>query len=93
MSDETFHPTAPQLTGDDLAALLATAAGPAAPGDNGFLDTEFELLGYDSLARLETAALIRARYGLKLPDDIVVEANTPGELLTLTNRAFADASA
>lgn len=47
------------------------------------LDTEFEALGYDSLALLETAGRVEREYGVSIDDSTVTEATTP--------RAFIDA--
>lgn len=73
------------LTSPDLIELLTAAAGPPETATSNFLDTDFESLGYDSLARLETGALMQARYGVRLPDEAVAAAQTPRELLTLVN--------
>lgn len=85
MSDDATTRT---LTGTDLQELLDAAAGPPEAGIPDFLDADFEMLGYDSLARLETAALVQARYGVRMPDDVVAGAATPRELLTLVNDAL-----
>lgn len=81
------------LTSLDLIELLSTAAGPPETSDAEFLDTDLESLGYDSLARLETGALIQAHYGVRLPDDTIVAAQTPRELLTLVNDTLTEQKA
>lgn len=74
---------------DDLRRLLIECAGADAgvelDGDIG--DRTFEELGYDSLALMETAARIQQEYGIDLPDDDVVTAQTPAALLELANSA------
>lgn len=90
MSDPTRQVVRP-LTGTDLLDLLTAAAGPPEDSPRELLDSDFDVLGYDSLARLETAALIQARFGVRMPDDVVTAARTPNELLTLTNDALAAA--
>jgi act minimal PKS acyl carrier protein len=75
------------MTFDDLRRMLIECAGEA---DNGPLssdmaDVEFEMLGYDSLARMETAARIGAEYGVQIPDERVLELRTPREVLDLVN--------
>lgn len=85
--------TAHALTAADLQGLLSDAAGPPETSTPDFLDADFDLLGYDSLARLETAALIQARYGVRMPDDVVAGARTPRELLVLVNGTLATPAA
>lgn len=90
MTDDTTTRT---LTGADLQELLSAAAGPPEAATTDFLDTDFDLLGYDSLARLETASLVQARHGVRMPDDVVAGAQTPRELLALVNEALAASAA
>ncbi|MFD0513457.1 acyl carrier protein [Streptomyces aureus] len=42
-------------------------------------------LGYDSLALLQVIGEIQRDYGISIPDDAVVDAETPGALLALIN--------
>jgi len=74
----------------DLRRVLREAAGAAdnVDLDGDILDLEFADLGYDSLALLETAARISHEFGVKLDDDVVVDANTPRKLLTAVNSAW-----
>lgn len=58
-------------------------------GDIG--DTSFNDLGYDSLARLETAARLSRDLGIRLPDEEVTGATTPREFLELVNRCSSTA--
>jgi act minimal PKS acyl carrier protein len=51
------------------------------------LDTRFDDLGYDSLARLETASAIEQEFGVLLDDDAALgEVATPREFLEYVNR-------
>jgi len=52
--------------------------------DGDILDTDFDDLGYDSLALLETAARITREYQIVIDDDAAI-ARTPRELLQLVN--------
>ncbi|MER6331222.1 acyl carrier protein [Streptomyces sp. NPDC014983] len=80
-----------EVTIDDLRQLLRTAAGESeADLDGDILDMEFENLGYDSLALLETASLIERHHGVKVADDIA-GARTPREFLGRVNQPLADA--
>jgi act minimal PKS acyl carrier protein len=74
------------LTIEEFLRLLARAAGSAEGGPTGeaAVDTEFDTLGYDSLALLETASLVEHEYGVKVDDD-VVGSRTPREFLACVN--------
>lgn len=72
------------LSIEDLRGILIDCAGgDALPAD--IADVPFEELGYDSLALIETAAVLKRDRGLIVPDDLITEAHTPGELLRLIN--------
>jgi act minimal PKS acyl carrier protein len=72
------------LSIEDLRGILVgCAGGDALPTD--IADVSFEELGYDSLALIETAAVLKRDRGLAVPDDLITEARTPGELLRLIN--------
>jgi act minimal PKS acyl carrier protein len=71
----------------DLRRILRECAG-AEDGvnlDGEILDTDFDLLGYDSLALMETAARIARDYGIRIGDDALTAATTPRRLLDLLN--------
>ncbi len=74
----------------DLAALLRESAGETITTEVGqdMLDTLFADLGYDSLAMLETAALVERRYGVPLSDETVAAADTPRTFLTVVNEVL-----
>lgn len=83
------------ITADDLLGILIESAGAAEQierGDAGaagerLLDEPFDELGYDSLALIESAAVIKRRFGVKIPDEEITELGTPRELLDLVNAA------
>jgi act minimal PKS acyl carrier protein len=74
--------TAGPFTIDDLARILRDGAGAA--GDI-TPDAEFELLGYDSLALLETYTRIEREYGISLDEETLGSPSTPSELIAVVN--------
>lgn len=82
MSDDTT------MTLDDLRRILSESAGSEGGQlDGDILDTTFTELGYDSLALLETTAVIQQEYGVEVPDKVV----TPRDLLDSVNGAPSSA--
>ncbi|MFI7015944.1 acyl carrier protein [Streptomyces sp. NPDC050164] len=77
------------FTVDDLKTALFSAAGADEDIDmeGDILDRSFSELGYDSLALLETAALISREHGISLEDDAVTAVTTPRELIALITSA------
>jgi act minimal PKS acyl carrier protein len=75
----------------DLARILTEAAGGGDELDfeGDVLDTEFDDLGYDSLAMLETAARIEREFRVTLEDSAITDAATPRALVELVNRYLA----
>ena len=73
----------------DLRRILRESAGTAegVDLDGDILDIEFDDLGYDSIAMMETAARISREYGIPLDDDALTLAVTPRLLLELTSSA------
>ena len=72
---------------DDLVRILRESAG-AEEGidlDGEIHDTEFDDLGYDSLALMETAARITREYGIPIDEAGLAAASTPRRLLDLVN--------
>ncbi len=78
---EGFREILREAVGDDESVQL---------GDNG-LDTPFEELGFDSLALLETVALIKRRCGVGVADDELTDVHTPRQLLTKVNAVLTTA--
>ena len=68
---------------DDLSRILVASAGETSCGPitELDLDTEFEHLGYDSLALIETAAMIGREFGVDVPDCEVPDLRTPRAVL------------
>ena len=83
-----------RMTIDDLRRVLIECAGET--DDNSLSgdiqDTDFETLGYDSLALMESAARITAEYGVDIPDERIAELRTPREVLDLVNGALTQSS-
>ena len=84
-------PTASPFTLDDLRRILLEAAGAEEGVDltGDIIDTEFEALGYESLALLETGSRIEREYGISLEDSALFEATTPGALIDSVNERLA----
>ncbi|MFC8448359.1 acyl carrier protein [Kitasatospora sp. NPDC057223] len=79
--------TAQLFTLDDLKRILLEGAG-ADEGvdlDGEILDSEFETLGYESLALLETYGRIEREYGITLEDSELAGADTPRALIAVVN--------
>ena len=71
----------------DLRRILREGAG-ADEGvdlDGEILDVAFDDLGYDSIALMETAALISRETGRQIEDDDLTPSTTPRALLELVN--------
>ncbi|MGF1428684.1 acyl carrier protein [Kitasatospora sp. LaBMicrA B282] len=87
--------TAKVFTLDDLKRTLLEAAGVAEGVDlnSDISDTEFEVLGYESLALLETGSLIEREYGISLDEEAVGEARTPRAFIDVVNAQLAPANA
>ncbi|GAB3206840.1 acyl carrier protein [Nocardia tengchongensis] len=82
------------MTIDELRRILVECAGgdetaPELAGD--IAEVEFEELGYDSLALIETASRIERDFGVKVPEDRLVEVKTPAELIGIVNGQLAGA--
>jgi act minimal PKS acyl carrier protein len=74
------------MTIDDLRTILVACAGESdGVLDGDIRDIDFDELGYDSLALMETAARIRSDFGVTIPDERIAELRTPGEILDLVN--------
>ncbi|MGH3645679.1 MAG: acyl carrier protein [Micromonosporaceae bacterium] len=74
------------LTLDDLREFMRTCGvEDGIDLDADIHDTEFADLGYDSLARLQIAAVIQDKTDVALPDDVVMELETPRAVLDFVN--------
>jgi act minimal PKS acyl carrier protein len=78
---------ADEITFDDLKRVLKQGAGTEEGVDlsAGVMDTDFEELGYDSLALLETAARLEREFGVQFDDEAATDAKTPREFLSVAN--------
>ncbi|MGH3427511.1 MAG: acyl carrier protein [Mycobacteriales bacterium] len=76
-----------EVTIEDLKRILRESAGADEDVDldGEILDTDFGVLGYDSLALLETAARITREYGVTLDDEAATSARTPRRFLDVVN--------
>lgn len=72
---------------DALKRILIEGAGAeeSVDLDGDILDEDFEHLGYESLALLETGGRIEREYGIVLDDDVLSENNTPRALIAAVN--------
>ncbi|MBT2386565.1 acyl carrier protein [Streptomyces sp. ISL-11] len=80
-----------EFTIEDLKRILLEGAG-ADEGvdlDSDILDTDFEELGYESLALLETGGRIEREYGVSFDDDTLAENRTPRALVATVNALLA----
>lgn len=87
--------TARVFTLDDLKRILLEGAGAdeSVDLDGDILDTDFEELGYESLALLETGGRIEREYGITLDDTALTDARTPRALISVVNAQFVEAAA
>ncbi|WP_353945705.1 acyl carrier protein [Streptomyces sp. HUAS MG91] len=82
-----------EFTLDDLKRILREGAG-ADEGvdlDGDIIDTDFESLGYESLAMLETGGRIEREFGVTLDDDTLTDARTPRALIETVNALLVPA--
>ncbi|GGY78845.1 acyl carrier protein [Streptomyces nitrosporeus] len=86
--------TTATVTLADLTRMLRESAGEeeGIDLDGDVIDTPFMELGYDSLALLQVIGQIQREYGIEIPDDAVVDAETPGALLALINAGQTSAA-
>jgi minimal PKS acyl carrier protein len=78
--------TMSDFTLEDLAELLRECAGDAGELE---LDRDFVDIGYDSLALMQAASQIELRFGIRLADEAVAEADSPRRLLAIVNDLLA----
>ena len=68
---------------DLRSVLIESGGGDELPGD--ISDASFDELGYDSLALINTAALLKRDHGVVIPDEQLTELRTPRDMLSLIN--------
>ncbi|MCQ8774738.1 acyl carrier protein [Streptomyces sp. KLMMK] len=83
------------MTVDDVRRILVECAGVDDSIDitGDISDRPFDELGYDSLALMESAAQIKQEFGVVVPDDELVEVETPRALIDLVNGLVTEAAA
>ncbi|MGH3566947.1 MAG: acyl carrier protein [Pseudonocardia sp.] len=83
-----------KITITDLRRILIACAGDVETAElSGDISTmEFDDLGYDSLALMETATRIETEFGVRIPEEQIAEVTTPQELLDLVNTSLVDAA-
>lgn len=81
----TQHP----FTIDDLRRILREGAGAdeSVDLDSDIEELEFDELGYDSLALLETGTRISREFQVDLDDSTLTSVRTPRELIDAVNAA------
>ncbi|MFI8312897.1 acyl carrier protein [Streptomyces microflavus] len=79
-SNQTF-------TLESLKRILHEGAGAdeSVDFDGDILDADFEELGYESLAILETCGRIEREYGITLDDSVVSDVRTPRRMVEVVN--------
>jgi act minimal PKS acyl carrier protein len=83
--------SATEFTVDDLKRILhqAAGAGDEMGPDSAVLDSTFENLGFESLALLETSALIQREFGVRIEESTLAEDLTPRVLIESVNAQLA----
>ncbi|MEU1085052.1 phosphopantetheine-binding protein [Streptomyces sp. NPDC005908] len=84
-----------RFTLDDLRRILLEAAGADENVDlaGDIADTTFEVLGYESIALLETGGRIEREYGIVLDDDDLGDDITPRDLIDAVNAQLSQPGA
>ncbi|MGW0499657.1 acyl carrier protein [Streptomyces sp. NPDC003007] len=82
--------SAHEFTVCDLKRILREGAGAdeSVDLDGEILDIDFESLGYESLAMLETGGRIEREFDVTLDDDTLTDARTPRALIEAVNGAL-----
>ena len=79
------------MTITELRQILVECAG----GDDIAEDIaglDFEQLGYDSLALIETASRIQRDFGVLIPEEQLIDVKTPQELVDIVNSQLRGAA-
>ncbi|MEV0373405.1 acyl carrier protein [Streptomyces sp. NPDC050636] len=84
-----------EFTLADLKRILHESAGTdeGVDLDGDILDSDFEDLGYESLALLETGGRIEREWGITLDDDALTDSRTPRALINAVNAHLEVAAA
>jgi act minimal PKS acyl carrier protein len=81
-----------QFTLEDLKRILREGSGETGDLDGDIGDVDFDTLGYESLALLETTSRIEREFGLALDEEAVATANTPHALIDVVNAHLSTAA-
>jgi len=83
-----------RLTYDGLMSVIRECAGESDEMTHidDAMDVPFADLGYDSLALMETASRLQRDYGIDLPDETVVDVETPRAFIELVNSRIGPAA-
>jgi minimal PKS acyl carrier protein len=75
------------FTLDDLRRVMRECAGEdeSVNLDGDIADVAFDDLGYDSLARMETASRVQRELGVALPEEEMADVLTPAEFVAFVN--------
>ncbi|MCM6778702.1 acyl carrier protein [Nocardia sp. CDC159] len=77
----------------DLGRIMLEAAGDeGVQFADSILDTQFDELGYDSLALLEASGRIEREFGISLDEDTLLSATTPRSLIDAVNTHLSAAA-
>jgi act minimal PKS acyl carrier protein len=76
-----------KFTVADLARIIRAAAGEdeSLDLDSKILEHSFTDLGYDSLAVMETASRVEREFDVLIPEEEMVDIETPRQFITLVN--------
>jgi act minimal PKS acyl carrier protein len=77
-----------------LRRILVECAGgeELAELDGDIAAVNFEQLGYDSLALIETASRIQRDFGVIIPEELLIDVKTPQELIDIVNHQVRGAA-
>jgi minimal PKS acyl carrier protein len=80
------------MTIDDFRRIIVDCAGESELRlDARLLDTRFDDIGYDSLALMESAARIYDKYGVRIPEEMIMDMETPRHVLDFVNGVLVEA--
>ncbi|WP_330256790.1 acyl carrier protein [Nocardia sp. NBC_00565] len=82
------------MTITELRRILVECAGgeELAELDGDISTLDFEQLGYDSLALIETASRIQRDFGVIIPEEQLIDVKTPQELIDIVNSQLQGAA-